>query len=115
MKLFTDIKVSFAETCNIWKEQWENWMHRFAWTYSKRNYVHIMSTLRRVRKANVLHTVYTYLRSWALLEEPPIGQPLKNFPAFHGTRRLNTVFTRALHCPYPELYQSNPLHPILSL
>jgi glutamate/tyrosine decarboxylase-like PLP-dependent enzyme len=24
-------------------------------------------------------------------------QPLKNFPAFHGTRRFNTVFTRALH------------------
>jgi hypothetical protein len=29
---------------------------------------------------------YTYLRSWALLEKPPIVQPLKNFPAFHGTR-----------------------------
>jgi hypothetical protein len=41
--------------------------------------------------------VPTYLRSWALLGEPPIVQPLKNFPAFHGTRRFNTVFTRALH------------------
>jgi hypothetical protein len=40
----------------------------------------------------------TYLRNWALLEEPLIGQPLKNFPAFHGTRRCNTVFTRSLHC-----------------
>jgi hypothetical protein len=38
----------------------------------------------------------TYLRSWALLEEPPIVQPLKKFPAFYGTRRFNTVFTRAL-------------------
>jgi hypothetical protein len=39
----------------------------------------------------------TYLRSWALLEKPPIVQPLKNFPAFYGTRRFSTVFTRALH------------------
>jgi hypothetical protein len=52
----------------------------------------------------VLSTAYasytyllTYLRSWALLEEPLIGQPLKNFPAFYGTRRFNTVFTRVLH------------------
>jgi hypothetical protein len=34
---------------------------------------------------------------WALLEEPLIGQPVKNFPAFHGAQRFNTVFTRALH------------------
>jgi hypothetical protein len=34
---------------------------------------------------------------WALLQEPLIVQSLKNFPAFHGTRRFNTVFTRALH------------------
>jgi hypothetical protein len=39
----------------------------------------------------------TYLRSWALLEELSIVQPLKNPPAFYGTRRFNTVFTRALH------------------
>jgi hypothetical protein len=39
----------------------------------------------------------TYLRSWALLEKPPIEQPLKNFPAFYGTWRFITVFTRALH------------------
>jgi hypothetical protein len=42
------------------------------------------------------HFVLTYSRSWALLERPPIVQPLKNFSAFHGTRRLNTMFTRAL-------------------
>jgi hypothetical protein len=36
--------------------------------------------------------VLTYSRSLALLEEP-----LKNFPAFYGTRRFNTLFTRALH------------------
>jgi hypothetical protein len=39
----------------------------------------------------------TYSRSWALLEKSPIVQPLKNFLAFYGTRRFNTVFTRALH------------------
>jgi hypothetical protein len=39
----------------------------------------------------------TYLRSWALLEELSIVQPLKNPPAFYGTRRFNTVFIRALH------------------
>jgi hypothetical protein len=38
-----------------------------------------------------------YLLSWALLEQPLIGQPLKNSPAFHRTWRFNTVFTRALH------------------
>jgi hypothetical protein len=42
--------------------------------------------------------ILTYLRSWALLEGPPIVQPLKNFPAFYGTWWLNSVFTRALHC-----------------
>jgi hypothetical protein len=41
--------------------------------------------------------VLTYTRSWTLLEEPPNVQPLNNFPAFYGTRRFNTAFTRALH------------------
>jgi hypothetical protein len=39
------------------------------------------------------HKLLTYLRSWALLEEPPIVWPLKNFPEFYGTRRFNTMFT----------------------
>jgi hypothetical protein len=39
----------------------------------------------------------THSRSWALLEKLPIVQPLKNFLAFHGTRRFITAFTRALH------------------
>jgi hypothetical protein len=39
----------------------------------------------------------TYSRSWALLEELSIVQPLRNPAEFHGTRRFNTVFTRALH------------------
>jgi hypothetical protein len=38
----------------------------------------------------------TYLRSWALLEKPPIKQPLKNFPEFYGNCSFITMFTRAL-------------------
>jgi hypothetical protein len=43
------------------------------------------------------YSLLTYSWISALLEEPPILQPLKNFPAFYGTRKFNTVFTRALH------------------
>jgi hypothetical protein len=39
----------------------------------------------------------THSWSWALLEKLPIVQPFKKFPAFYGTRRFITVFTRALH------------------
>jgi hypothetical protein len=38
----------------------------------------------------------THSWSWAP-EKQPIVQPLKNFPAFYGSRRFITVFTRALH------------------
>jgi hypothetical protein len=56
----------------------------------------------------------TYLRSWALLEKPPIVQPLKNFPAFYGTGRFNTLFTRALHwsLSWAISVRSTPSHPI---
>jgi hypothetical protein len=55
-----------------------------------------------------------YLLSWALLEKPLIGQPLKNFPAFYGTQRFNTVFTRALHwsLSWAVSILSTPSHPI---
>jgi hypothetical protein len=46
-----------------------------------------------------------------LLEEPPTVQPIKNFPAFYGTRRFNTVFTRALHW---SLCLAISIHTILS-
>jgi hypothetical protein len=52
-----------------------------------------MGDLYWVRSFHLL----THLRSWALLEKLPIVQQLKNFPAFYGTRRFITVFTRALH------------------
>jgi hypothetical protein len=59
-------------------------------------------------------TLLTYLRSWALLEKPPIVQPLKNFPAFYGTRRFITVFTRTLQwsLSWARSTQSTPSHPI---
>jgi hypothetical protein len=41
--------------------------------------------------------ILTYLRSWALLEKPPILQLLKTFPEFYGIRMFITVFTRAIH------------------
>jgi hypothetical protein len=54
----------------------------------------------------------THSWSWALLEKLPIVQPLKNFPAFYGTRRFITTFTRALVVPI--LSQIDPIHPIPS-
>jgi hypothetical protein len=41
-------------------------------------------------------TCMAYLLTY-LLKELSIVPPLKNFPALYGTRRFNTVFTRALH------------------
>jgi hypothetical protein len=35
--------------------------------------------------------------SWALLERSLVVRALDSFPAFYGTRRSNTEFTRALH------------------
>jgi hypothetical protein len=56
----------------------------------------------------------THSWSWALLEKPPIVQPLKNFPAFYGTRRFITAFTRALHWSlfWAKSIQSPPSHSI---
>jgi hypothetical protein len=52
--------------------------------------------------------------SWALLDKPPIVQPLKNFTAFYGTRWFITVFTRTLHwsLSWARSIQSIPSHPI---
>jgi hypothetical protein len=54
-------------------------------------------------------------RSRALLEKPPVAQPLKNFPTFYGARRFITVFTtRARHrsLSWDRLIQSITPHPI---
>jgi hypothetical protein len=70
---------------------------------------------RNSNLSKLQNSVITYLLTeLALLEEPLIGQPLKNFPALHGTRRFNTVFTRTLHCSlsWATSIQSTPSHPI---
>jgi hypothetical protein len=42
---------------------------------------------------------HSLILSWisALLEKLPIVELLKNFPAFYGTYRFITMFTRAIH------------------
>jgi hypothetical protein len=52
--------------------------------------------------------VYIYIThpwSWALLEKLSIVQLLKNLPAFYGTRRFITVFTRAYIHIYIRVFQ----------
>jgi hypothetical protein len=51
---------------------------------------------------------------WALLEKPQVVQLLKNFPTFYGTRRFNTVITRAPHwsLSWVRSIQSIPRYPI---
>jgi hypothetical protein len=65
------------------------------------------------------HEIYcarhiTHSWSWALPEKLPIVQLLKNFPAFYGSRRFITVFTRDLHwsLSWARSIQSIPSHPI---
>jgi hypothetical protein len=52
----------------------------------------------------------TYVRNWALLEELSIAQPLKNSPAFYEPESSIPCSQEASTGPYPEPYQSNPLH-----
>jgi hypothetical protein len=54
------------------------------------------------------------LWSWALLERPSLVQPLDSFPAFYGTRRFISAFTRALHLSlsWARPTQSTPPHAI---
>jgi hypothetical protein len=33
----------------------------------------------------------------SILERPPVVTPLDSFPAFYGTLKFNTEFTKALH------------------
>jgi hypothetical protein len=53
----------------------------------------------------------THSWSWALLQNLLIVQLLKNFPAFYGTRRFITVFTRALHLSILSKIHFNIVHP----
>jgi hypothetical protein len=73
-----------------------------------------VSALANLFRSNKLTCPLTHSWSWALLENLPIVQPLKNFPAFYGTRRFIAVFTRALHWSlyWARSIQSIPSQPI---
>jgi hypothetical protein len=45
---------------------------------------------------SIIYSLLTYSWSWALLEKLPIVQPLKNFPAFYGTRRFSPSIIRIM-------------------
>jgi hypothetical protein len=63
----------------------------------------------------MIYVNYHYVTPWGrdLPEKLTVPQLLKKFPAFYGTRRFITVFTRAPPtCPYPEPDQSSPCLPI---
>jgi hypothetical protein len=48
--------------------------------------------------------------SWVPLERPQVMQPLGRFPAFYGTRRFTTDFTKALHLYLSwDFFTKNPL------
>jgi hypothetical protein len=69
------------------------------------------------RELNVVLSIYdelTHSWNWVLLEKLPIVQLLKNFPAFNGTRRFITVFTRVLQRSLSRArsIQSIPSHPV---
>jgi hypothetical protein len=70
-----------------------------------------LSWCKRYLHLTCYHSL-THSWSWALLEMVPIVQLLNKFPAFYGTRRFITVFTRALHW---SLSSARSSHPILSL
>jgi hypothetical protein len=58
---------------------------------------------------------FTYLRSWALLEKPPIVQPLKNFPEFIEPQGSSPCSQEPSTGSYTEPDRSNLYHSILSL
>jgi hypothetical protein len=51
--------------------------------------------------------------SWALLERPSVVRTLDSFPAFYGTRRFNTEYTRPLRLflSWARPIQSTSPHP----
>jgi hypothetical protein len=85
----------------------------FMFTYILRKYRDIacLKVVPSIKERVLL----TDLRSWAFLEKLPIVQPLKNIPAFYGTRSFISVFTRGLHwsLSWASSIQSITSHPIL--
>jgi hypothetical protein len=90
---------------------WEALFVQLSQTWSipiNRQYSHLLDRF--------LHTfTVNYLSLWrcALLERALDVRPLDSFPAFHGTRRFNNEFTRALHLflSWARPIQSTPPHP----
>jgi hypothetical protein len=78
-------------------------------------YLYVLSCKKEKKLVRSLLYLLTYLRSWALLEEPLIVQPLKNFSAFYEPEVWIPCSQEPSTGLYPEPYQSNPHHPILLL
>jgi hypothetical protein len=72
----------------------------------------LLEAVARERLVKTLTHSLTHSWSWALLEKLPIVQIFKNFPAFYGTQKFITMFTRALHWSWARSIQSIPSHPI---
>jgi hypothetical protein len=89
---------------NLWRESMLgitlNFITLFKWTILLRKHINI-------------HILISSWK-WALLEKPLVAQLFKNFPAFYGTQRFITVFTRALHwsLSWARSIQSIPPNPI---
>jgi hypothetical protein len=87
-------------------------LYRICGFYSKENSLFTRSIPMYTRFISCkLVNSLTHSWSWALLEKLPIVQLLKNFPAFYGTRRFITAFTRALHW---SLSRARSIQPIPS-
>jgi hypothetical protein len=77
------------------REYWRKPFFPAQWTLPVSKW--LMADRFKPKKYVVVTISCTHTWCWALLEKLPIVQQLKNFPAFYGTRRFITAFTRALH------------------
>jgi hypothetical protein len=96
-----------------WRRMGE-WIYRSTFSWSRHclevnGELHAPAALPPWETPEPVWTIELTLWSWALLERPPVVRPLDSFPAFHGTRRFNTKFTRAL---YLFLSWARPIHSI---
>jgi hypothetical protein len=68
---------------------------------------------RRIRASDCFCDLTNSIELNTTREAPPVVRPLDSFPAFYGTRRFNTEFTRALHLSlsWTRPIQSTSPHP----
>jgi hypothetical protein len=88
--------IIYLVTCPLW------WISGSSDNYQRSEISpSLFMTSKHTRRRAILSWSFrcwvTHSWSWTLLDKLPIVQPLKNFPAFYGTRRFITAFTRALH------------------